>query len=315
MGGTLAVRSEVGKGSTFWFDLRLTRIAAPKPAAVPVERAGAATARNILIVDDNETNLYLLRELLEQQGHRVITANSGRTALEILGSETPLDLLLLDYNLGDIDGAAVLQTYRFGRIRPAPAYFLTADASLLTVDRLKATGAVGVLTKPVRAEELGSAIRAIGDGAKPLAAPARSPGEKPAEATKPQPVPTVYLDSSVVDNLRKIGSRPAFVGELLGRAGVDIASNCTRITEALAARDIMAVREAAHALKGVCLEIGAMRLMNLALGIMRADDHWLLTSSRRLIGEISDTGEKTRAALREAVATPSHEAVAGRTAA
>jgi two-component system sensor histidine kinase RpfC len=314
MGGTLTVRSEIGKGSTFWFDLRMKRIARPAKVSARNERADSAAARRILIVDDNETNLYLLHELLELQGHQVVTAHSGRAALEILSGETPLDLVLLDYNLGDIDGAAVLQTYRFGRIRPAPTYFLTADASLLTADRLKASGAFGVLTKPVRMEELAKAIRAIDDTAIPTIVRTPSSIEASPELARPHAVPTVYLDSSVIDSLRKIGSRPAFVGELLARAGADIAANGNKIGEALLAKDIVAVRETAHALKGVCLEVGALRLMNIALGIMRADDHWLLTSSRRLIGEISDTTEKTRAALRQA-ATTSDETVKGRSAA
>ncbi len=318
MGGSLSVRSEPGKGSTFWFDLRMVRVAAvPQAAATPAPAVGPATPRNILVVDDNETNLDLLRELLETLGHRVITATSGQQALEVLASNTALDMLLLDYNLGDIDGAAVLQTYRFGRIRPAPAFFLTADASTLTAERLKATGALGVLTKPVRAEELRKAISSIdGQPQQATAYQSRSPAAKSpaADPARPHVVPVVYLDSSVLDNLRKIGSRPGFISELLGRASADIAANCARIADALGAKDAAAAREAAHALKGVCLEVGATRLMNLAVGMMRYEDHWLLTSSGRLIGELSDTAEKTRAALRSAAAVPGTAAV-GRSAA
>lgn len=320
MGGTLLVRSEVGKGSTFWFDLRLPRVQAvpvPTPDAAPP----MSTVRyKVLIVDDNDTNRYLLKELIEQLGHQVVTASSGFGALDVLASDAKVDLLFLDYNLGDIDGATVLQLYRFGHTATVPVFFLTADASQLTAERLRNSGARGVLTKPVRTEELCRAIASVAGEPESATGTAQAPSsllpEPAAEVRRPRAVPVVYLDAATIESLRSIGSRPSFIRELLTRANADITENCNRIANGLAVHDTLAVREAAHALKGVCLEVGATRLLNLALALMRYDDSQLTARSSKLTAELTSAREGTSAALRAIVLAPEPlESTAGRTAA
>ena len=316
MGGTLRVSSDVGVGSTFWFDLRMPRVRAGQNEFEIAGDFGALNLQNvqerrrILIVDDNETNRYLLQEILQKEGHSVILAESGAQALDILAGTDSFDLLLLDYNLGDIDGSTVLQTYRFGCRNPAPAYFLTADASALTVSRLKNTGAMGVLTKPVLAQELRDAInncRHPRDVQQKFLSPQTGIGRKDStpESTVSQhlrPIPTIYIDMKVIDKLKQIGTRRDFVKELLERAGTDINRNTTRILDALASGDHSGVHDAAHALKGVCMEAGAMRLMSLAIGIMRTDGAILDEQRQRLAQDLSESSAKTREALREVIA-------------
>ena len=316
MGGTLRVSSDVGVGSTFWFDLRMPRVRAGQNEFEIAGDLGALNLQNvqerrrILIVDDNETNRYLLQEILQKEGHSVILAESGAQALDILAGTDSFDLLLLDYNLGDIDGSTVLQTYRFGCRNPAPAYFLTADASALTVSRLKNTGAMGVLTKPVLAQELRDAInncRHPRDVRQKFLSPQTGIGRKDStpESTVSQhlrPIPTIYIDMKVIDKLKQIGTRRDFVKELLERASTDINRNTTRILDALASGDHSGVHDAAHALKGVCMEAGAMRLMSLAIGIMRTDGAILDEQRQRLAQDLSESSVKTREALREVIA-------------
>ena len=57
----------------------------------------------ILAVDDNERILYVVREMLETEGHEVIIANSARQCLEILKDEKP-DLILMDVMMPEMDG-------------------------------------------------------------------------------------------------------------------------------------------------------------------------------------------------------------------
>lgn len=320
MGGTIMVRSEMGKGSTFWFDLCLPRVQTvpvPMPDMAPLM---SSVRYNVLIVDDNDTNRYLLKELIEQLGHQVVTASSGYGALDVLASDARFDLIFLDYNLGDIDGATVLQLYRFGRTDLAPVFFLTADASQFTAERLQNSGARGVLTKPVRTEELRKAIASVAgqpesttENAQVLSSlvPEPAAGER-----RPRAVPVVYLDAATIESLRSIGSRPSFIRELLTRADADIADNCNRISNGLSAQDTLAIREAAHALKGICLEVGATRLLSLALALMRYDDSQLASRSPKLISELASAREGTSAALRSiAFASEPREGTATRTAA
>lgn len=321
MGGVLCVRSEPDVGSTFWFDLRMPRAsAAAAPADDPesVLPVPQQAQQRLLVVDDNETNRYLLQELLRRDGHEVTTAASGEQALDILGAGARFDLLLLDYNLGGMDGSMLLKTYRAGTVRPAPAYFLTADATLVTAAKLSETGALGVLTKPVRLRELRQAIdAACGQGEPPAAIAAqrqsvdphaRQAGAASAGAAHLRPVPVVFIDLAVIDRLRQIGTRQVFLKELLDRAAVDIEVNTTRILDALDEGDLQAARDAGHALKGVCMETGAMRLMNMALGVMRTEDAYLLENRSRIAAELRDTSARTREALQSIVADTMRQA-------
>ncbi len=326
MGGDLRLISEIGMGSTFWFDLRMqrTRKARPEERAASLDDellAEDVDRRRILVVDDNQTNRYLLEELLQREGHSVVTAASGEQALDILSGPDRFDLLLLDYNLGAMDGSVLLQTYRFGRRDAAPAYFLTADATAVTGEKLRNTGALGVLTKPVRLRELRAAIRAAcegesesdallaqGQGEAPTVgagAPAAASGSAGAHL---RPVPVVFVDLAVIDRLRQIGTRQVFIKELLDRASEDIEANTERILEALAGGDVRAARDAGHALKGVCMETGAMRLMNMALGVMRTEDAYLLENRGRIAAELRETSMRTREALRGIVAETMQQA-------
>ena len=316
MGGTLRVASTPGSGSHFWFDLHLekassapafTPSAAP-PAPQAIESAPVATGRRILLADDNATNLFLLKELLQQEGHSVVTASSGASALATLSHSERFDLLLLDYNLGDMDGTQVLQIYRMGCAQPAPAFFLTADATLVTERKLSETGARGVLTKPIRMTDL---RRAISSETPPAARQAES--EAQARATPPsssrhaedgvntgkhlRAVSVMYIDPAVIQKLQSLGRSKNFLVEMLSRAKADISRSTEAIAAALQCQDAGAARDAAHALKGVCLEIGALRLANVGLAIMRGDDAQLESQSARMRADLRIEAANTLATI------------------
>src|SRR3546814_889239 len=147
MGGELELESVPGTGSTFRFELRLARTT-PEPALPATEPRRIVRGKRILVADDNRTNLVLIGEMLESDKHQVISVDSGHGALEALAS-ADFDVVFLDFNMQDIDGATVYETYRFGRLQTAPTYFVTADTSTLTARRLEALGAAGVIYKPV----------------------------------------------------------------------------------------------------------------------------------------------------------------------
>ena len=319
MGGTLRLRSKPGVGSTFSFDLPLRRVSAQ---GAPVDDPdslvwlGDEPPRRLLVVDDNPTNRVLLQELLQREGHEVVAAASGEHALRILADDPHFDLLLIDCEAGGVDGAMLLRTHRAGARRCVPAYFLSADASASGAARMRESGALGVLTKPVRLRALRHAIRTACSGEQPLPQ-AGGPGLAPmpkqaaaAAAARLRPVPVVYIDMAVIDRLRGIGTSPGFVRELLERAVADIDDGTRRLLQSLQGGDLEAARDAAHALKGVCMETGAMRLMNLALAVMRTESSYLLESRSRIAAELRETSQRTAEAL-AAIATDATRQVAG----
>ena len=332
MGGVLRVNSTPGGGSQFWFDLRLQKAEQQQPAGETSRDARRAPGQSpsdivasdtekgravprplrVLLVDDNATNLFLLKELILREGHTVVTASSGEVAMAILSSNETFDLLILDYNLGDMSGADLLKIYRFGRSSPAPAWFLTADATLITEQKLSDAGALGVLTKPISAEELRRALgrAAHGQGDSPTldksgnaatARPGSGSAAKPGAGSHLRPVSVVYIDQGVVSNLRAIGRTQHFLEGMLKRAKSDMARAVDDICDALKKGSMEEVRTAAHALKGVSNEVGAVRLASLAQAIMRANDDSLEDAWQRIANDLRESAHNTFAAIDETV--------------
>ena len=294
MGGEIRVESELGKGSRFYFDLRFPKVEVLEPPS-----AGAVNivhGKHVLVADDNETNLTLIKELLEQDGHAVTGVRSGQEALTVLSAED-FDVIFLDFNMGDMDGAKVLQLYRFGHLNPVPAFFLTADATATTAEKLRDTGAAGVLNKPITTEGLRLAISQV---VAPDTRRSITTLATPVQATLAA-VPTQHINLEVIEELKSISDRPKFLAELLGNASEDIERNCIDLAKAWSRRDYEDVHDIAHALKGVCASVGAGRLEWLANKLMRMPAEELEQPGERLKTDITETARLTVAAIRNIV--------------
>lgn len=152
MEGSIGVESEQDVGSTFRLDL---------PSAAPVNRpvreaistddatlegSGALT---LLYIEDNPENLRLVEAILEHRPRvRFLSAMLGRLGIELARQQRP-DLILLDLNLPDLNGAKVLVDLKAHETtRDIPVYMLSADAMADSIDRTKQLGAEGYLIKP-----------------------------------------------------------------------------------------------------------------------------------------------------------------------
>ena len=104
----------------------------------------------VLVVDDNAENLTVLGELL-QPHYRVLAANSGERALQLLGRDPLPSLLLLDVMMPGLDGYAVLRRLRAEpRTAALAVIFVTAMGATEDEERGLLEGAVDYITKPVR---------------------------------------------------------------------------------------------------------------------------------------------------------------------
>src|SRR2546426_7185592 len=108
MGGELAVTSEVGRGSEFSFTLTL-----PVETAPPARTTGLAAlgGRRMLIVDDNQTNRRILREMLAAEGINVDEVSTAAEGLEQL-RRVRYDLAILDVQMPDMDGFQLVTAVR-----------------------------------------------------------------------------------------------------------------------------------------------------------------------------------------------------------
>ncbi len=308
MGGEISFESALGKGSRFWFEVSLLRSAPLLPVSGKIAGSPSVDGivrRRILVAEDNETNLLLLRELLVMDGHAVTTCSSGTAALDLL-IDQEFDLLLLDYNLGDMDGVRVLQTYRLGCTRAVPVLFLTADTTQLTAARLRDSGGQGVLYKPITLAKLRLAIGqldvpagslSVVDVAEPLGMETSRP-QRPALAA----VTSNPLDLDVIEELKSVSLRAEFFPALLREASTDIQRCGAQIRAALAERDHAAARDAAHALKGVSANVGALRCLALANRLMSASRAELEDSAERWSADLGEALQTTVTALESEIA-------------
>jgi two-component system response regulator MprA len=128
-------------------------LASPPPIAEKAER----TPR-VLVVDDEPRMLTMMRRVLEADGYGVIMAGDGRSALDILRSES-IDLMILDVMMPDLDGFDVCRTAR--RESLVPILMLTAlDAGVDKVTGLDC-GADDYVVKPFENDELMARVRAL----------------------------------------------------------------------------------------------------------------------------------------------------------
>jgi two-component system sensor histidine kinase RpfC len=262
--------------------------------------------RRVLVADDHPVNLRLLQEMLAKDGHVVTAVHSGEDALRALSS-SEFDAVFLDFNMSDIDGARVYQLYRFGRVQTAPTYFITADTSELTARRLLETGAQGLIHKPITFHKLRTALAANPDSG-PLTLSNDAPVElatgtnesRAASANGGGPlklVPPEFISPDAIDNLRDVNPSRRFLEAMLGDAISDIEKLVDQLAHDVDAGDVDAVRHAAHSLKGVCLNVGAVRLAATAGRLMNASTSEVRASQHAWLREVRELSNQSVSAL------------------
>ena len=111
----------------------------------------------ILVVDDSADNLFLMQFILESEGYKVGTANSGQEALQKIKGYRP-NLVLLDIMMPRMNGYEVVDRLRQDKSLPfIPVYFVTADKYTNKTEAF-AAGANGLIYKPVDISQLLSEV-------------------------------------------------------------------------------------------------------------------------------------------------------------
>lgn len=225
--------------------------------------AAAIRGTRILLVEDNEINQLVARDMLERMGLAVSVVNNGQEALECLEA-ADFDAVLMDLQMPVLDGFETTRRIRQeARWQSLPVIAMTA--AVMAEDRIACTAA-GMndhVSKPILPQELAHALlRWI----RPTVAACKLGEEKPFAGMLPEQLPGIDLPAA----LSRLGGNRGLLLELLRKFRQQFADTGTELKKAIGQGDMMAATALLHRIKGAAANLGAMEL-NLAADRLEKD--------------------------------------------
>ncbi|WP_087959781.1 ATP-binding protein [endosymbiont of Ridgeia piscesae] len=234
-----------------------------------------------LVADDNEINLHLIEELLKRTGAEVVLAHDGEEVLEIVACQAAFDLILMDIHMPKIDGveATIRLRQQESEDSHLPIVGLTADVLPQNFNHALESGMDACLMKPLEELRLWELIDQITSHTLP---------ERPLLVSQP---PEVHdqKESPLRDTERALsiaGGNPELAQEMYASLLKELPGAQQELSQKVAARDWMGLRESAHKTRGSARYCAAVALDQLLTRLELAADADSATRTTELLGEL-----------------------------
>ena len=240
MGGSIGVRSEIGVGTSFFFEIPCKtppRASAPAPRERTSANPPAKGSRRLrlLVAEDVAANQTVIAAMLSSLGHDADLVRDGAPAVSA-ALTTDYDAILMDLQMPEVNGFDAIRAIREqGGTRGAvPIIALTAYAYQDDREAATLAGASGYLTKPIRKAELAAALQAIAEKAQD------EPGDPSFEPR---------FDKSIVDEMREEMGNETFA-RLIAQCAKDVRFRMDQLQSPRCSGS-QAARAVAHQLRGL----------------------------------------------------------------